>query len=239
MSNHKIVPGKTRFYAVYADGRPQWEVTRSRGDGVWEAKVVKSLDWEGTVKVFTTEEISKALAWEAFFKKNSKDHGSFYESLPLGTIVHYDNGFENWVRCEVVLGTTVHNAKPHKCLKPIALAGNWRSYDLPQRDLTGTIRLGYHADHIAKGECFEPNFGSIYEANSLNWKTNPCTLKALDLSVPPLSPAEEATAKLWQAVTKAREALDSQESDPTKRLLAAQAAIESVLGRDGGGLAAG
>ena len=73
----------------------------------------------------------------------------------------------------------------------------------------------------------------------MNWKTNPCTLKALDLSVPPLSPAEEATAKLWQAVTKAREALDSQESDPTKRLLAAQAAIESVLGRDGGGLAAG
>ena len=72
MSNHKIVPGKTRFYAVYADGRPQWEVTRSRGDGVWEAKVVKSLDWEGTVKVFTTEEISKALAWEAFFKKNAK-----------------------------------------------------------------------------------------------------------------------------------------------------------------------
>ena len=141
MSNHKIVPGKTRFYAVYADGRPQWEVTRSRGDGVWEAKVVKSLDWEGTVKVFTTEEISKALAWEAFFKKNAKDHGSFYESLPLGTIVHYDNGFENWVRCEVVLGTTVHNASSPSPSPATGAPTTSRSATSPARSASATTPI--------------------------------------------------------------------------------------------------
>ena len=93
-------------------------------------------------------------------------HEAYYANLPVGTVVHYDNGFAQFVRCVRVDGPV------GKRLRPIALVGNWREYDLPRRNPDGSVYLGSHAKWIAEGECFEPNYGSIwerYDAKGREW----------------------------------------------------------------------
>lgn len=87
------------------------------------------------------------------------EHDEFYRNLPLGSIVHYDNGFGKFVRAERIEG------ERGKRLRPIALVGNWDpAMDLPRRNVDGSITLHYYPEKIAKGEPFEPNSGSIWEA---------------------------------------------------------------------------
>jgi hypothetical protein len=239
-----IGPG-TRFRSVIQDCNALWEVTRRAGRSAWEAKCVNEpieidgrkvdSDYAGTVRAFTSAQIKQAARMEAFFARNMSDHDKFYAGLQLGQIIHYDNGFGQFVRCEVAIGTTVHDKKPHKCLKPIALVGDWGKYDLPRRMPDGSVHLGYHADKIVKGDCFEPNVSSIYEAKPTDRRgpVDPKTLPALDLSVPPMTDNEEATAKLWKAVEAARATLDSQgdrSTGPRARLEAAMAVIQGALG---------
>lgn len=230
-SSPKIGPG-TKFHSTYADGNPQWEVTKSLGRAVWEAKCLGP-DYDGMTKAFKTSDIQHSLRMASFFSKNSSDHDRFYAGLTLGQIVHYSNGFGEFVRCEAVMGTTVHNAQVHKCLKPVALVGTWKSYDLPRRNPNGTINYGYHAGAIAKGECFEPNYANIYESGSdstARYGADPSKLPALDLTVPELSADAEATAKLWKAVEAAREVLENHKvTDPKARLQGALATIQAGL----------
>lgn len=91
--------------------------------------------------------------WEAMFDA----HEDYFANLPVGTIVHYDNGFAQFVRCVRVEGPK------GKRLRPIGMIGNWHFFDLPQRRPDGTVTLGYQAEKIAEGDCFEPNYGSIWE----------------------------------------------------------------------------
>jgi hypothetical protein len=227
----------TRFHSDYQDGRPEWEVTKSLGRAVWEAKCLGP-DYAGLTKAFKTEDIQRALSMSQFFSKNQGDHASFYAGLTLGATVHYHNGFGQYVRCTVVMSTTAHDKTPHKCLKPVALVGNWRPLDLPRRRQNGSIDYGYQGKRILEGECMEPNFTSIFEGGNSSARQggDPTKLPALDLSVPEMDAKQAAAAQLWQAVQAARAALDSEELDPFKRLAAAQAVIEGVLGKDGGGL---
>jgi len=232
-STSKIGPG-TKFPSVIADGNPEWEITKRRGRGVWEAKCLGE-DYGGTVRVFTDAQVRQSVGMSNFFAKNASEHDTYYASLKLGAIVHYHNSFGEFVRCEVVMGTTVHDKKMHKCLKPVALVGAWKAYDLPRRGVDGTITYGYQADKIRKGECFEPNFGSIYETGSQggrHFEVDPSKLPALDLSVPDITPEAEVQAKLWKAVKAAQAALASEDDHkvgPRERLEAALKMIQSAL----------
>lgn len=219
-SSVKIVPGQTTFRYPMADSNPLFKVTRARGRGVWEAIVVDepveiegigkvSSDHAGTVRVFTTQEIRHKVGFQGALKRSIDESEAWYESLRVGQTIHYDNGFQQWVRCVVVMAATVHNAKPHKCLKPLALCGNWSKYDLPRRLADGSVHTSYHVKQIAEGTCFEPHFGSIFESGRSRAKDDPSKLPALDLSIPALSDAETASAKLWLAVREAQAALAS------------------------------
>lgn len=98
-------------------------------------------------------------------------HEDFYANLPVGTIVHYDNGFAQFVRCVRVAGPK------GKRLQPLALVGNWQDYDLPRREVDGSINDRYHVRMIREGECFEPNYGSIwerYDAKGREWAMRIC-----------------------------------------------------------------
>ena len=221
-----------KFHAPIADGNPEWEVTGKAGRGVWRAKCLGE-DYCGEVRAFTEAQIRHSVGMaRAFARTHDED---WYASQPLGRIVHYHNSFGKYVRCEVVMGTTVHNKASHKCLKPIALVGAWGKGDLPRRMNDGSIYLGYHADQIAKGECFEPHFGCIYETGRQgghHFGEDPRTMPALDLSVPELSAEETAKANLWKAVQAAQAALTSEDDynrGPRERLEAALKVIQGAL----------
>ena len=229
----KIEKG-TKFHAVIADSNPEWEVTGKGGRGIWRAKCLGE-DYRGEVRAFTEAQIRQSLGMARAFAKNDDENGAFYAGLKLGATVHYHNSFGQFIRCEVVMGTTVHDKSMHKCLKPVALVGDWAKFDLPRRMPDGTINYGYQADKIRNGDCFEPNYGCIFESGrpgGRHFEVDPSKLPALDLSVPEMSDEKAAEAKLWTAVKEAQAALTSEDNynrGPRERLEAALKAIQGAL----------
>jgi hypothetical protein len=162
--------GKT-FRAAYADSNSLWEVKRKRGRGVYECTIVNEPitidgktfdgDYAGTTKVFTAEDVERSIRMAEFCRSLMNEHEAFYESLQVGAIVHYAHGFGEFVRCEVVELTEETLIGFHrdpvgtKVLKPLALVGGWRSYDLKSES--------YHPKQIRDGKLMKPNASNIYE----------------------------------------------------------------------------
>jgi hypothetical protein len=200
-----------RFNSIYADSQPEWVVTEKRGRGTWIAQIDDDSGWAGVERAFTTQDIENAKASAAAYSRMTNEHDRYYASLKVGQIVHYDNGHNTFVRCEVVLGNgragdeiTAHG----KALKPIALVGNWREHDLPRRQADGSVYNGYHADQVINGGLMEPNFSSIYEARDNEERAKLYTCKLLDprdlpavsLAVPDMSESEKNDADLVRLI---------------------------------------
>ena len=206
-----------QFRSVFQDGNCLWNVIKKAGRNVWLCEIDREDgDYAGTQKTFMTREIEGSKAWE---KKLQQLHGAnddYYKSLTPGQIVHYNDGFKKFIRCQVV------QENGENKLKKIALVGAWWEHDLPKRDRRGEIYYPYDAKGVIEGDTFTPNFGNIWERDREG--VNPATLPALDLSVPDMTPEEEISAKQWQCLTWIREICEGAKNpeealDEIKRLL--------------------
>lgn len=198
----------TQFRHTYADSNALWTVIESRGKGTWIAEIDGSnSDYAGERAAFTTEDIQSSIKMAEFWKQSSDDSEKFYLNLVPGSIVHYHNGFNCYVRCQVM---------PDKQLLPIALVGEWREYDLPYRCEDGSICLGYHAEQIKFGKTFQPHASNIWEYRGARQTgdIDPTSLVPRCLEVPPLTVEEEAVAKLWVKVNQIKEAINNSNRDP-------------------------
>ncbi len=194
----------TKFRSHYADANPEWLVTEKRGRGTWIATVIDCPDYAGAKQAFTTEQINGSINMSKLWENLANEGENFYTSLPIGTIVHYSNGQNQYVRCKVTSGNN---------LLPIALVGAWQPYDLPRRMGDGTIYNGYHCDSIKNGKVFKPHASNVYEYNLTkksasaqpfgfkNW-TDPRGLTPLNFDVPPMTPEEEMKAAKVRTVNQ-------------------------------------
>ena len=212
----KRVKKGMQFRSTLADGNPLWVVKRSLG-GAWLCEVVDEpyeidgkvyeSDYTGAEKSFLSREILAANAYEDIFKSISNDHDRFYASLDEGDIVHYNNGFKNFVRCEVVFDADEQKNQ----LQPIALVGEWSNHDLPKRRANGEIYNGYHAQKIIDGETTSYNVTCIFEAGTKGFVNNnrnhgdPRSLPPVDLSVPAMTEEEEQEAVRCQLIGRVQE----------------------------------
>lgn len=205
----------TQFRWTHADSNPLWEVKKARGKGTWECVVIDDLDWQGTRKVFSTEEISGSIGMAALWQKSGDESNDFYNQLPVGSIVHYHNAFGAFVRCQVT---------DNKQLLPFALVGDWKPFDLPRRLNDGTIELGYYAKKIKERTMFRPHASNVYEYN-VNRKPNqqpihfsllqdPRQMAPVSLEVPEMSVQEVEYAKLWKKIENLRSVLNTAELSP-------------------------
>ena len=222
----KRVKKGMQFRSALADGNPLWEVKRSLG-GAWLCEVVDEpieidgkvyeSDFAGAQQSFLSREILAANAYEDMFKDMRNDHDRFYASLDEGDIVHYNNGFKNFVRCEVVFDADEQKNK----LKPIALVGEWRDYDLPKRQANGEIYYGYNAQQIIDGSTFEPNAGCIFEAGELAVQRmlDPRSLPPIALSVPAMTEEEEQEAVRCQLIGRIQEIINEHNSENTQDII--------------------
>lgn len=217
----KIVPGTT-FRSPYADSNPLWKVIKSKGRGVYLCEIVNEpikyngrlidSDWAGTQKAFLSTEIRASIGWSNTLDELHSSQDDFYKSLRVGQIIHYNNGFDNWVRCTVV------KENGENVLKPFALVGIWK-HDLPKRCPDGTISWSYYPEKIAKGETFTPNASNLFEFGCKPRNgINPNTYKPIDLTVPPMTEEQQKVADLWQKVYAVREALNGDHGDPAQIL---------------------
>lgn len=155
----------------------------------------------------------------------------FYASLRLGQVVHYHSGFGAFYRCEVVRGKTPHGPGVQNCLKPVALVGNWRTYELPKRMPDGSVHLGHAAKSVSDGDLMTPHHSSVFESPEYAYKGNaelpdPTALPPVSLEVPGMTDAEEQKASLWRQVARIRSLMnDRLEEDPSCILRAVSEAV--------------
>lgn len=220
----------TTFTALHLDSLATWKVIAKAGEDAWRAVIADGEDGAGTVRLFTTAQIQASVAHKKAVDAIFQNHDDFFAGLKPGQIVHYSNGGGEFVRCRVVTDGR------KRALMPIALVGTWAALDLPRRLPNGSVHWPYQADKIRKGEAWTPNAGCVLEYHGARLTHevaraggDPRTLPALDLSVPPMSSEEEATAALWRAVEAAQAALQDHQAGPRARLEAAQTIVAGAL----------
>jgi len=180
-------------------------------------------DYAGTQQAFLTGQIKGAAEMEKMWQGLHDKHADFYENLTTGQIIHYHQGFGCWVRCQVVVDR-VSVDEGENVLQPIALVGSWRDHDMPRRAEDGEIYLGHYPNMIKDQETFTPNASNLWEAGCKG-RTNedPTTLEPVDLTVPDMTPEQEAIAKAWQKVEALRELFDG--DDPNVILESVRKAV--------------
>jgi len=225
-----IVVGTTTFRAGYADGCPLWKVIKSVGPNAYLCEIVNEQvniggkvydsDFAGTRKAFMGMEIAAIIESDKFCGSLENEAEAFYASLQPDQIVHYRNGFGDYVRCR-----TVKESGETK-LKPIALVGEWESHNLPRRSRNGEVYNGYHADQVINGKTFRPHASNIYEYPKYERKgADPAAMTPVNLTVPPMTPEEAKEAALWRKVERIHEATGSHDGDNLKIL----AAVKAIL----------
>lgn len=194
----------TQFRHHFADGNCLWTVVEKRGRGTWIAEIsADDPDYAGNQGAFTTEQIEGNIRIANFWKKSSNDSDTFFDNLKPGSIVHYSNGFKQYVRCQVT--------QDHQLL-PIALVGEWREFDLPRRQQDGTIYLGYHAQQIKDGKTFRPHASNVWEFKGGHQKTgvvDPTNSVPLSLEVPPMTASEKVIAEKYRQLDTISELMKS------------------------------
>jgi len=202
--NIRIAAGKTTFRSTYADSNALWKVISSKGKGIYLCEIVNEPieidgrtldgDYAGVQKAFLREEILRSLNWQNLFENIHDESDKFYSNLSVDDIVHYNNGFSQYVRCKVVVEDN------EKKLLPVALVGIWREYDLPHRRINGDIQYGYYPKQIMERISMRPNATNIWEFKREG--ANPANLLPIDLSVDDMTQEQSEIARKWQIVQR-------------------------------------
>jgi len=180
-----------------------------------------------TIRGLTLADVDHQRRAEEAFNSMEKEAEAFYESLKPGQTVHYHHGFDEWIRCEVVVVR-----EGEKELLPKALVGEWSARDLPRRLSNGTVRWGYQAEKIREGKTMRPHATSLWEnpkhANRARLK-DPTRLPEVDMSVPEMSAKEREQMPLWRTVDAIRAAVSvPQNGDPMEVLARVEELVKAA-----------
>jgi hypothetical protein len=203
-----IVVGKTTFRDSYADGRPLFRVRKDMGNGTYQCISEQDLDYNDVERYFSAEQILAKLGYERRVEAMFRSQDDFWAKQELGSVLHYHNGFGDFVRGEVVL------VDGEKKLKPTALVGNWNARELPSRRPNGEIHYPYHANKVVNGgpdAPWQPNESCVYESDVYSRRDeypDPRVQEPIDLSVPDMTPEEKATAVLERQLDRIRGILE-------------------------------
>lgn len=220
----------TTFYSHYADSASLFTVVAKRGADTYDCEVKAHpehgtmIDWLGTKKVFGGEEIRHKIATAKMYGRLAKEADDFWASRKVGEIVHYHNGFGQYVRGEIV------RVGDQMKMKPIALVGNW-THDLPKRASDGQVIYSYHVKRIRFPDTdspFQPNDGNMWESKTFSKPMgpyanfNPTTAPALDISDPaPLEGEAAAQATYEYMRMQIGRILSEGYNDPKEALITA------------------
>lgn len=219
-----LVPGKLLQWGV-ADGMASYLVVKvgKRSTEVAHLPFGDAYQFAGVYeskgKLVVPTSIARQAVGMGDFWGNVKDESEdFYNKiLRVGQVVHYNNGFNAFVRCHVTL---------EKDLLPVELVGEWRQHDLPYRFPNGEIYLGYHAEKIKKGETFKPHASNIFEFKTGERKgIDPRHLPAISLVVPPMTLEEKEKAAKYRKIDAIRKIVNEMQGDDPDSVIEAVASI--------------
>lgn len=236
-TKRRVVVGM-RFQHVYADSNSTWRVTRNMGRGIWEA-VIDNPPWthdgrtfegeyNGHTDVFRSRDILASVEFSERWAALANEGSDWWETVREGDVLHYCNGFQQFVRC-IAVTMTEANTEPGTSgrqdvgmigMLPVALVGEvrdkaepgkqgWHRSDIAIRRPDGRVDFGYHARKVINSTgAWRPSTSCIYEApqvsSNYSGGPDPRTMDAIDLSAPEAAdPDSEAMVRHWQAVKDA------------------------------------
>lgn len=213
------------FRFTIGDCHALWKVLRKNSYNSWECTcqnepvVINNKsymsDYAGSIRFFATSELSSYIESFKQLEQQKEEQRNWYNQLQVGQIVHYCNGFDNFVRCKVVSCEETKDGYT-RTLMPIGLVGNWKQYDLPRRLPDGEIYYGVYPDKIRRRECMNPHISNMYEHKSFRrGNVNPQTLLAITLDVPEMLEEEKSSAKKFKILNEIRNILDSDQNPDT------------------------
>jgi hypothetical protein len=212
-----------------ADGAALYIVTSAR------PLTVQWIDWmdgysaaAATIRGLNRADIEAQIRYRRTLTNMFRQGDDWWAEQEIGATLHYHNGFGEYVRGEVVVLTDGDRAGL-KGIRPVALVGNWKPYDLPQRRPDGSVAMGYHASKIVEGgpdAAWRPSDSCVYEAprfvgpRGAGDPGDPRTLPALDLTVPPMSDDAQETARLFALAEQAGLILEGIQPETARETLA-------------------
>ena len=172
-----VVDKRIRFNV--ADGYAYYIIKKITARGVWieweqnadnpDGYIDQVIGRAGWIRKSVAE---AACAFEDGLNASRDDNAEFWANRRLGEILHYKNGRNSWVRCEVCLDDKDPNKK---VLMPFELIGDWSDYDLKFNS--------YHVKTILQCERFQPHFSNLYECRP-EWG-DPRTMRAVKFQTKP------------------------------------------------------
>ena len=113
---------------------------------------------------------------------------NWWKNQPIGSVVHYNNGHNAWVRGTIVVANGEHQ------MMPTALVGDWLQHDLWTFRPDGSYMLGTYVKRIKNGETFQPNSSNMYE-NRFG-AIDPRNMEPIDYNPPTLTEDQKRLAVL-------------------------------------------
>lgn len=214
------------FTDTYADGMVRFTVIEKRTGDVWNCKVLQDMDWAGLERVYTTAQIEAAKARDASWRRSANDHDTWWGSRTVGEVVHYSNGFRQFVRGVIV------ETEGKLQMVPTALVGEWRTFDLPYYRKDGEIDFKHYPRAINEKTPMQPNCSNMYEypgSQSSRERFDPTDMLAIDLTPVPLLPELQAQVPYERARLALIELLQSGHADPKAALSNAKSLLTDVF----------
>lgn len=219
------------FQEPYADTIVTFTVMGKRpgSEDVWNCEVLGDMDWAGMKRVFTTDQINKKMEAARAWKRTGDDSHDWWESRKIGEIVHYNNGFGAWVRGEIVQDGDLRK------MKPIALVGDWKSYDLPFYNRRGEVETrGGWVTEVYTGvfKPSRPHASNMYEnpqASCSKAGVDPRRLEPVDLTPVPLLPELQAQVPYEKMRVDLITMLQGGHGDPKLTLQATQKILGAFM----------
>lgn len=152
---------------------------------------------------------------------------NWWSSQTLGTVVHYDNGFNEFVRGKII------DHEGEKKMLPIAMVGHgWNQNDIYRRSADGTVHHGFHALGIINQTPMQPNASNMVEYPEHRLRPgvkHPRDLEPLLLTPPAMTPEQTRLANLAKFHAEVVAALSfSHDADPVKLAYAMTEALRNT-----------
>jgi hypothetical protein len=131
---------------------------------------------------------------------------AWWTALKPGEVVHYHNGFNQWVR-----GIIVGHEDGEKAMLPTAMLGAWLSHDLPVRLDDGSAYLPTYPRRIKEGEKMRPHASNMLEYPEFgrDWQfKDPREMAPVSLAIPPMTPERHRLAKAAKTVQQSLSLID-------------------------------
>ena len=242
------------------DGYAVYMVWRERPLQIFRVEVGDAWQIEpSTIRGLTLRDVKEMIGQEKALREMFSKPQEFYDTLEPGDIVHYTNGFAQFVRAKVVefdpktmKARTASELKPgEKALQEIALVGEigkrqladgtwvhgWNEWDLPRYMADGSIYYGYHAENVISGAIFKPSASTLWEYPQFYQRAmcekagiDPTKMKPISLDPPPMSAEQKRIVPLAKAINQIRSMTDGVDMTDEVTLRSVLVEVHNIAG---------